>query len=134
MRPDPIPGKALDAWQQALGQLLKEADACARLQVAPETLHRQVRRREMIALPLRDGQAVYPAWQFDTEVEQRHVPARAHVHLARTGQVSAWTAASWLVTPHPELDGASPVAFVRAGGDAAKLLTVAQRDAARLAE
>jgi hypothetical protein len=77
----------------------------------------------------------FPAWQFvlrDRNARERL--AQAHTLLVEKGHLSPWSAASWCVADHPELEGHDPVSWLHEGRDGDALVTVAARDAARLAQ
>jgi hypothetical protein len=69
-----------------------------------------------------------------TDGEDRFRLAEAHRVLVEDGRINPWSAASWFLTNHPELDDTDPVEWIRSGGDPDRLLTAAGRDAARAAQ
>lgn len=60
-------------------------------------------------------------------------PLVAAYQTMAAAAVTPWTALSWCIAPDEALDGLSPVKWVRAGRDPARLATIARQDAARLA-
>jgi hypothetical protein len=125
---------AEQAWAERLGTLLETRDVVDLLGVSKQRVSTLVRDHRLIALP-QGGRMRFPAWQFaTTDPQDREALAAAHQEIVRTGAVSPWTAASWFQQRHPELDARDPVSFMRDGGDRTRLLAVAGRDAARLAQ
>lgn len=118
------------AWRHHLGTLLRAHDVAELLGVTKQRVSAIATAGRLIALHARDGSVGYPAWQF-AEGRVLEPLAVSHRTLASTG--SEWSAASWCVEPHPELEGRSPVHWAAKGGDPDALVLVAQRDAARLA-
>jgi hypothetical protein len=103
-------------WEEAVGPLLASRDAAALLAVDDAELAELARDGRVIALEEHSGEMRYPAWQFANGRPLEALVA-AHRELMRTGHVSEWTAASFCVSEHPELDGLSPRAWVAAGRD-----------------
>lgn len=118
------------AWRRHLGTLLRARDVAELLGVTKQRVSALAGEGRLIALHAQDGSVGYPAWQFAAGRALEPL-AVAHRTLAHTG--SEWSAASWCVEPHPELDGRSPVHWAAEGESREALLLVAQRDAARLA-
>lgn len=122
---------AEQAWEQRLGQLLETRDVVDALKVTKQRVSKLVKEHRLIALA-HAGRSRFPAWQFAvTDTNDRDCLAAAHRRLVERGGLSPWSAASWFQAEHPELDGKDPVAFLRAGGDRTRVLTVAGRDAER---
>lgn len=63
----------------------------------------------ILALETADQVVVFPAWQF---VEGRVDPRLVPVNVALRGQ-PAWSAALWWVTPNPDVDELTPLAWVQ---------------------
>jgi hypothetical protein len=125
---------AEQAWAQQLGTLLETRDVVELLSVSKQRVSTLARNHKLIALP-QGGRLRFPAWQFATaDAEDRESIAAAHAVLTEQGAVSPWAAASWFRAVHPSLDDKDPVAYLREGGDRSRLLEVAERDAARLAQ
>ena len=125
---------AEQAWTARLGTLLESRDVVELLEVSKQRVSTLAREHRLIALP-QGGRMRFPAWQFAaTETSDRETLAAAHRELVDTGALSPWAAASWFGEEHPELDGRDPVAFLRQGGARSRLLDVARRNAARLAQ
>lgn len=122
---------AENAWRRHLGTLLRARDVAELLGVTKQRVSALTTAGRLIALHAQDGSIGYPAWQFaDGHAwEPLVVSFRA---LSRTG--SEWSAASWCVTPHPELETKSPVQWLATGRSGEVLVEVAKRDAGRLAE
>lgn len=76
---------------------------------------------------------MFPLFQFDRGTPPADALLAAHAIVA--AQADGWTAAAFLVRPQPELDGRSPVAWLRANPDAdpEPVLLAARRAAFALA-
>ncbi len=122
------------AWRLRLGDTLETADVMDVLGVSRQRVSRLVSERRLIALS-QQGRWRFPAWQFAIDRrDARERLAAAHAALVETGHLSAWAAASWCVTDHPELEGLDPAGWLRDGRDGEAVAKVAAKDAARLAQ
>lgn len=125
---------AEQAWQRRLGTLMDTADVVALLNVSRQHVNALAKDHRLIALK-QDSRQRYPAWQFGVPAAaQRACLAAAHQRLVDDGDLTPWTAASWFLDAHPELDDRDPVAFLRAGGACERVLAASRRDAARAAQ
>jgi hypothetical protein len=88
------------------------------------------RRGRLLALPAKDGQLLYPLFQFHDGKPLPQMP-RILEAFARTS-ISPWTLASWLVTPQRLLEGTSPLEWLRRGRSGETVLDAAGRSAAGL--
>jgi hypothetical protein len=124
---------AEQAWERRLGTLMDTADVVSLLDVSRQHVNALANEHRLIALK-RDGRQRYPAWQFGVPTAaQRACLAAAHQQLVDDGDLTPWTAASWFLDAHPELDDRDPVAFLRDGGACERVLAASGRDAARAA-
>ena len=121
------------AWKAHLGgELWTSTGVAEYLKVSRQRVSERVRKGTLIALRAEDGRLSYPAWQFrgaDGTIVDPLV--KAHTIVAETG--SDWSAASWCLADNPELEDISPVIWATERRDDARLLLVAQRDAAAAA-
>lgn len=107
------------AWSDDIGPFLDTEGARAALGgVTKQAVSARVHRAALLGLPLApDGSGrtrlVYPAWQFEVLDDLSAVLARAGYDVERPS--SAWTIATWLRTPDPDLGDLEPVALLRAG-------------------
>jgi hypothetical protein len=111
-------------------EFLNQTGVAERLGTSEEHVAGTLDQQRLIALRDRDGRLLFPAFQF-----HRGEPLGALIDafwIVASAPVDAWTAASWCVADDDALDGASPVAWARAGRDAERLLRIARQDAARL--
>jgi hypothetical protein len=123
------------AWARRLRtHLLNATDVALLLNVSLERIDVMIDRVELVAL-WRGDEPSFPAWQFASKIgdTERAVLAQSHALYVTASGASPWSAASWLIEDHPELDGVSPVAWARMGADTETLFQVARRDAARAA-
>jgi hypothetical protein len=121
-------------WEEAIGPLL-DAQAARELLggVSRQRLEQLVSAGRLIVLEERSGQRRFPAWQFGEDGRPLSGLVDAHRALVTDGRMSPWSAASWCVHEHPELEGHTPQAWARSGGDRERLAAVAAHDSARSA-
>lgn len=120
-----------NAWRRHLGTLLRARDVGELLGVTKQRVSALTTAGRLVALHAKDGSIGYPAWQFANGHTSDSLVAAYRV-LSETG--SEWSAASWCLTPHPELEMSSPVQWVATNRSGDVLERVARRDARRLAE
>lgn len=123
---------ASQAWGDALDGLLDSADVRSLLGLRTrQAVDARLRAQTLIGLQERSGRWRFPAFQFVGDTVNEPLVA---AFWAITEGLEPWTAASWCVSPHDGLDGRSPRDWLADGHDAQRLLNVAERDAARLAQ
>lgn len=120
------------AWQRRVGDFFQTRDVVEVLGVSRQRVGTLAAAGRLVSLQTDSGAVRYPAWQFNLTPAQREMVARVHGVLVNDGHLSPWTAASWLVSPHPEVDAPDPVAAIQSGGPE-QVLIAARRDAARAA-
>jgi hypothetical protein len=119
-------------WVNAVGGLSTERELVEALDVTPEEFTELLRVGRVLALVTEAGKRLFPDFQLgDGKILTSLL--EAHQILVREGSTSPWSAASWIMAPHPELDGLSPSAWACAGRSESTLIELAERDAARLA-
>jgi hypothetical protein len=96
-----------------------------------QRLDQVVKAGEIIALDSSSGARCFPMFQFGPDGKPMPALVRAWATIA--AEVSPWTAASWCVAEHPELDGQTPAAWAAHDGDPDRLQLVASRQADRFA-
>ncbi len=122
---------AEQAWEQRLEAIWDARDVARALDVSKQRVSVLVRKHRLIALP-QNGRLRFPVWQFaGLDGADRACLAQAHDVLVSEGQIDPWSAASWFLAGHPDLEGRAPVQWLRDGGGRDLLLTAACRDAAR---
>jgi hypothetical protein len=125
---------AEQAWVQRLGDVWETSDVVAALGVSKQRVSALAKAHRLIVVP-RAGRPGFPAWQFaGTKAADRASLAGAHRILVEQRAIDPWSAASWFLADHPELDGQDPVEWLRGGGDPERVLAAAERDAARAAQ
>lgn len=113
-------------WEAQLGLLLSSTDFQRSTGLSRQALSQAVESGRVLRLTTQAGKTCYPAFQLDES--GRVLTGLRPVLAAFAGRVrSPWTAASWLTSPQPELDGATPVDFLRAGGDSELARRLADR-------
>jgi len=118
-------------WTDQLGPFY-DSDAVRKLLggVSRQAVSDRARRGVLLVLRTGAGRLVYPAFQFDRNGTVRGLPDVLAVF--DLDDISAWTVASWLATPDPDLDGRRPVDALR-DGDLGTVLSAARDVAAGLA-
>jgi hypothetical protein len=120
-------------WGQHLGPTLSSAEVGEMLGgVTRQRVSELAREQRLIALQEHSGRIQFPAMQFSNGQPLQSL-VRAFWTVAEA-PVDRWTAASWCVAPHDGLDDLSPAQWARRASDSERLLLVAKRDAARLAQ
>jgi hypothetical protein len=102
-----------ERWAEQLGPALSQRDTARLLGKTPQAVAQD---RRLLRLHQRDGRPVYPVFQFDGRTQRDGV---AEVVAALRGVVAPLTVAAWLTAPNRNLDGRSPLEFLRAGARAA---------------
>ena len=98
------------AWAEQLGPAYRQGDVARLLDKSRQAVSAD---RGLLRLALRDGEIAYPVFQFDG---RRQLPGiREVVRVLEPAVATAWTTASWLTSPAPELDDRTPLALLRAG-------------------
>jgi hypothetical protein len=121
------------SWRRSLGVLLDEDDVARLLNVDRRRVGELVDGDELIVLTKRDGAHQFPAYQFQGGATTA-ILARVHRTLVDRGHLSPWSAASWVRSSPPDLESRSPAQWAAEGREEDRLLLVAERDAARLAQ
>ncbi len=126
-----VVGKYL--WLSALGNLCDSQEAAARLGVGSrQAVQARYRRGTLLAVEQR-GRIAFPAWQFDASGQS--YPAIAHVIRAfrAEGINDPWVIVSWFSTPQDDLDGSTPLDWMRKRRPELALERAAAQTAYRLA-
>ena len=122
-------------WADTVGPLLSGQQVRELLGgVSRQRLEQLAKNGRLMVLEERSGEKRYPAWQFGSDGRPMEALVAAHHILVSDGQMSPWSAASWCVHEHPELDGRSPREWAAAAEDPKRLALAASRDAARSAQ
>lgn len=117
-------------WNQAVGPFYSASQITEILGgVSRQAVADRRDRRTLLALRTRDGQWVYPTFQFDRDGQVVRGLSEVLQILAPSG-VDDWTLAGWLASPSRLLAGASPRTWLAEGRPLEPLRTLA-RDAAR---
>lgn len=105
----------LTSWGQVVGPVLTEAQVSEMLGVSSEDIADLVAGRSLLGLHTRDGQLVYPEFQFKNG---RVLDGLSEVLGVAVGVVDDWTLASWLVVDQPTLGRSIIGALGESGGGA----------------
>jgi hypothetical protein len=119
-------------WTEHLGPLVGWRDVADLLKSVRtrQGVHDLARRGRLLALPTKEGQRLYPLFQFRDGRPLPELP-RIVEAFGKTG-ISPWTLASWMVTPQRPLEGASPLEWLKRGGSPETVIEAARRSAATL--
>jgi hypothetical protein len=121
------------AWRRHLDLELDTPAMARLLGLSKQAVAKQLAEHRLIGLRTREGGWLLPAWQVIDGRPSRAL-SEAFWSQVEHGQLSPWTVASWCVTPHPELDGLSPVEWAARREDPEALLLTATRDASVFAQ
>ena len=120
-------------WERQLGLLLSSTDFQRVTGLSRQALSLAVEANRVLRLTTKGAKTCYPAFQLDEW--GRVLPGlRAVLGIFADRVRSPWTTASWLTSPQPELDGATPVDVLKAGGSTDLLEQAADRVVTRLDE
>lgn len=98
------------AWTEQLGPAYRQGDVAGLLGKSRQAVSAD---RGLLRLTMRDGEIGYPLFQFEG---RRQLPGmRELVRTLEPVVATAWTTASWLTSPTPELDHRSPLDALRDG-------------------
>lgn len=115
-----------EAWAEQLGPVYRQGDVARLLDKSRQAVSAD---RGLLRLEMRNGEIGYPVFQFDG---RRQLPGiREIVRCFEPVVTSAWTTASWLTTPAPELDHLTPLGALR-DGEREQVLVLASRAASAL--
>jgi hypothetical protein len=119
-------------WERHLGPLLSTKQVRELMGIGSrQAISERVKRRRLLAVPGRDGNPVFPAFQFTGA--GRPLPALgAILDIFRDAAASPYTVSSWFVTPEPLLDEEAPAAWLREAGAPDLALEAATRYGERL--
>lgn len=119
-------------WDRHLGSLLDGRQVQELLSVQTrQAVNDLMKRRRLLGLPVKARRWAFPSFQFSGS--GRPYAVLPDVLTAFDGVVETpYTVASWFVSPHAELDGQTPVAWLRSGRDPEAVRQAAQRSAARM--
>jgi hypothetical protein len=119
-------------WSEHVGPLVGWRDVADLLKSVRtrQGVHDLARRGRLLALPTKDGQLVYPLFQFRDGKPLPEMPRI--IEAFGKARISPWTLASWMVTPQRPLEGASPVEWLKRGRSSETVLEAASRRAAAL--
>lgn len=97
------------AWKAQLGPVFRQGDVARLLGKTKQAVSED---RKLLRLEMRSGAVGYPVFQFDG---RRLLPGIDEVVAVLGPAVETpWTIASWLTSPQPALDGATPLTELRA--------------------
>jgi hypothetical protein len=119
-------------WDRHLGTLLDGRQVQEFLGVQTrQAVNDLMKRRRLLGLPVKPRRWAFPSFQFSGS--GRPYAILPDVLTVFDGVVATpYTVASWFVSPHPLLNGQTPVEWLKADGDPELVRQAAQRSAARM--
>ena len=124
--------KTRTTWESHIGALLTHSQALDLTDWSKQALSQAVRDRRVLRLE-GDGNHAYLLAGFDDQSPARPLPGIKRTLTAwAAADPRGWTAASWLMSPQPELGGRTPREALLAGM-AEQVARLAEQAAARLA-
>jgi hypothetical protein len=120
-------------WDEQLGPLYEWSDVADVLGTVGtrQGISDLAKRRRLLALGTKGGKVLYPAFQFSGA---RTITGLHELLVELDGSgASPWTQASWFVTPQDELEGQTPVAYLKLHPLDEHVLQAVYRVTARLA-
>jgi hypothetical protein len=119
-------------WRDQLGPLLNMRQTQEMLGVSSrQAVHDLIQRNRLLAVSTEDRGTLVPAFQF-AETGRPHEAIPPILRVFADVQATGWTTASWFTTPNTEIDGRTPIAWIKDGGDQATVLDAAEAAAAPL--
>lgn len=126
-----VVGKYL--WLSATGELCDSSQAAARLGVrSRQAVQARYRRGTLLGVE-QGGRIAFPAWQFSPSGQPYAALARVIQAFRVEGISDPWVVISWFSTPQDELDGSTPLDWMRQGRPELALERAAAHTAFRLA-
>jgi hypothetical protein len=119
-------------WQGHLGPLLQMRQTLELLGVGSrQAVHDLIHRHSLLALQTKDRRTLIPLFQFG-ETGRPYEAVPPILRIFARADATGWTVASWFTTPTADLEGDSPIAWIRAGRDREPVLNAARAAAAPL--
>jgi hypothetical protein len=119
-------------WQRQLGPLLDMRQAQQLLGVGSrQAVHDLIQRHRLLALTTEDRRTLIPAFQF-TEAGRPYEAVPLLLRIFAEAEATGWTTASWFTTPNPDLDGQTPIAWIKAERELESVADAARAAAAPL--
>ena len=119
-------------WQRQLGPLLDMRQAQQLLGVGSrQAVHDLIQRHRLLAVFTQDRRTLIPSFQF-AESGRPHEAIPPILRIFAEAEATGWTVASWFTTPSTDLDGQTPLDWIRTDGDLATVLDAARAAAAPL--
>ncbi|MHB8452780.1 MAG: hypothetical protein ACYDAQ_20350 [Mycobacteriales bacterium] len=101
-------------WDEQVGPFYDTSGLRIFLGVTKQAIADRVRRRTLLAVVRREGQVLYPAFQFRG---REMVPGLNEVlAVFREVRVDGWVVAAWLTTPAARLGWTTPVGWLSGDG------------------
>jgi hypothetical protein len=116
-------GTSDDRWNAQIGPFLSSADVARLLQTSRQAV---AKRASLLVIPTGSGRLAYPTFQF---AGRTVVPGLGRVLAQFDGFADPLSVASWLTSPHADLDRRRPIDALRAG-DLNDVVAAAKRQAA----
>jgi hypothetical protein len=116
-----------------LGELLDRKHVRRPLGATLADVDAMVERRQLLGLPTKRGEPLFPAFQF-TKDGNVHPAVPTILKVLADSVASPYTIASWFVSPQALLRSATPASWLQQGRDAERVIEAARRSAQRLGQ
>src|SRR6266851_1816356 len=119
-------------WRGQLGPLLDVRQTQEMLAVSSrQAVHDLIQRHRLLAVSTEDRRTQVPVFQF-SETGRPYADVPPILRVFADVEATGWTTASWFTTPNSEIEGRTPIAWIRDGGDLPTVLAAAEAAAAHL--
>jgi hypothetical protein len=126
-----VVGKYL--WLSALGEVCDSREIATRLGVnSRQAVQARYRRGTLLGVE-QSGRIAFPAWQLDPSGRPYPVMIRVIRAFRAEGITDPWVIVSWFATSQDDLDGSTPLEWMRQGRPMLALERAAAQTAYRLA-
>jgi hypothetical protein len=116
-------------WSGQVGPLLDIRQAQVLLRVGSrQAVHDLIQRHRLLAVSTEDRRTLIPLVQFN-EAGRPHAAIQTVLSIFAETDASGWTVASWLTSPSPDLEGETPIAWIRAARNREAVVEAAQASA-----
>ena len=117
-------------YKERFGYFYSSSSAAAKLNQSRQALNKAVQVGRVLRVKTRDGEYVYPAFQF---AGSKVVPEISRlVSILKDGGMDDWSVLYWLTNPLPMFDGETPASMaMNNDGRFEQVVELAQADAVR---
>src|SRR5688500_7505125 len=127
---DPMLAEKLGMWSEFVGPAVSPEIVAVRWGTTIEALRERSARGELLLITLSDGTELLPSNHL-TETDVVVGLPLVTQELTKYSPYERVSMCSWLSSGHPELDGLSPLEWLKQGNDSEMARLVAERDVSR---